>query len=205
MANLIKLRTLAKEHGIATDGLDASGISRKLLDLGIEHDVPAEVAKELLARINAVKPAENAAQTSSPSLTETKKRGNNSWQPARVLDVSGRQAGFRYRWCDRDAANIDKKLAEGWVMVDGTSKLPGEHMARKSPDDGKPLDSTKTYREYVLMALPEERGQARDAWVAERTRNQTIGLKKEATRANAVAAAQSGVAPAALHGKIVIE
>jgi len=99
-----------------------------------------------------------------------KKRGAVSWKPARRLDVRNKDENFRYHWADKK--NVDKKQYEGWEVAPSE-----EHADPNLIDGGKSIDSTTSFRELILMRMPEELAQERDAWVAERTRSQTAGLK----------------------------
>ena len=102
------------------------------------------------------------------------KKGKPTWKPAAKLSVVNKRGGFRYRWCDKDQLNIQRKTEEGWVFVNKDTGLPVEH----DNPDGNPLTSATEYRELVVMALDEETAQARDEYFQERTREQTVGLKK---------------------------
>lgn len=180
------IRKLAKANGINTFQKSREAILKELHEKGIEHDIPSDLPI-------------------TKDLTGTVKKGYASWQPAQRLNVVNRKPGFRYRWVDRDPANLEKKLAEGWVLVNGTSGKPEvEHERRPHPSDGTDLTSAKRYRELVLMALPEELGKARDAFMAEQTQKQTLGLKADLERENRDAARSAGFNPAKLHGTIVI-
>lgn len=137
---------------------------------------------------------------------ETKvKKGKPTWQPAQRLSMGKKSKNFRYRWCDSDSQNIEQKRAEGWEFVNGETGIPGEHDHPQGVGDGKPLDSTKTYRELVAMALPEELGEARDEWVNERTRKQTRSIKDVLKEQVTESAKQHKIEPAQVTGKIVIE
>lgn len=133
----------------------------------------------------------------------TEKKGRKSWQPANRLNVTGKRDGYVQRWVDKEEANLQRKMADGWVPVNGTlgTKLKHDH-----PDltgDGRPLGSTVEYRNMVLMELPEEDYQAHREYYAEQTRSQTAGLKAKAEQENAANA--RGRAAAHLYGKITIE
>lgn len=110
----------------------------------------------------------------------SEKKGNTSWRPAQMLDVKNKSEGFRYRMVNVDHANLDKKVAEGWEFVNGETGIPGEHIDPKKIVDGSKLDSTETYRDMVLMAMPEDTAQARDAYHENLTLNQTVNLKRDA-------------------------
>ena len=213
LAEFHAIKRQAKAAGIATSGKTQAQIVELMAQAGVapkEHDtteaeIEAQGFRAEIAAIAASREPVADVVIGGPKevLTEVPKKGNPSWSPATRLDVRNRRAGFRYRWCDKDPANIEKKLAEGWVFVNKTSGLPGELERRDQPHDGSDLTTTKTYRELVLMALPEDIGLARDRYVADQTRKQTVGLKADAERTNR--SAGQGIPTAQpLHGTIVI-
>lgn len=180
------LRKLAKANGIAVFQKSRVQIQQLLLEKGIEFEVPdVPVEKD---------------------LTPPKKKGYASWKPATLLATSGELPGWRKRWCSNDAANITKKQAEGWVLVNGTTGQPIEHEQRPHTADASQLTSAKTYREMVLMVMPEELAKSREEFHRERTRQQTAGIYADAERANRDAARASGSRHLAkLHGGIEIK
>jgi len=125
-------------------------------------------------------PAADTPDVTTPGETQEApvKKGNESWKESQLLDVDNKSPDFRYRWCWVDDMNVEKKLREGWVFVNKETGIPGEHKHPNRADDGKPLDSAKRYRDTVLMALPEERGKARDRHFQEKTDQQTLDAKK---------------------------
>lgn len=132
---------------------------------------------------------------------EQVKKGNRSWKPAQRLSLADVPKGFRPRWVENEPQNVEKKLAEGWVFADGLNGPDLEHDAPKEASGSKPLASGTTYRELVLMALPEEIGQARDEYHKGLTDRQEASIKQ-----NLVKDAQRAGAPAsAIHGKVVID
>ena len=102
------------------------------------------------------------------------KKGKPTWRPASKLDVESKLPGYRLRWVDKDPMNVRKKTDEGWIPVNGTNGKV-EHVPTGDISDGKAVDSVTQYKEVVLMALPEELGQARDQYFAEKTARQTAG------------------------------
>lgn len=115
------------------------------------------------------------------------KKGHSTWKPQSRLTVANKKPGFRYRFVDKDEMNIQRKLAEGWRFVNTSTGIPGEHVRPNVVGDDNPMDGAMTYRESVVMALPEETAKQRDAWVAERTdaqeRDIVKNLKHEVERA----------------------
>ena len=99
------------------------------------------------------------------------KKGKPSWAPARMLDLHKKIDGFRYRWCDTDPGNLTKKQAEGWIFVNRETGHPVEHDDPNLMHGGTAPDGSLRYRDLVVMALPEELGQARDEFYQEITDN----------------------------------
>ncbi len=128
------------------------------------------------------------------------KKGKPTWKPAAMLDVAEKVPGYRLRWADNDALNLQRKKSEGWVFASTISGVNAEHEHPEKTGDGHSMTSVTEYRDLVLMALPEDLAEARDAYFTEKTDLQTVSLKREAEKA------ASEVGPAAsIHGKIVIE
>lgn len=127
------------------------------------------------------------------------KKGKRSWRPASYLDVSDKDDGFRYRWVLNDPQEVRRRLAEGLSFVNETTRIPGNREFEGQAENE--LTSIREVRELVLMAIPEEDAQARDEWVREQTRKQTISLREDAE-----ARAKDALGPAAtLYGRTVIE
>lgn len=113
------------------------------------------------------------------------KKGKPSWKPASQLDVVNKPKDHRLKWVDKtDGMNIARHRAEGWVMVDPNQGITAEHAAPEGVNDGHSLTSTTEHREMILMALPEELGKARDEYIAEQTRQQTVGVGKQSAQGN---------------------
>ena len=106
------------------------------------------------------------------------KKGAKSWRWRNRFEVDGKDPNFRYRFVSREESVMREKMADGWEFVSPLTGVPGEHINPRQIADGEPLDGAHTYRDMVLMALPEEKAKLRDAAVADRTRQQTVGLKK---------------------------
>ena len=134
--------------------------------------------------------------------TEPVKRGRPSWKPFRKLDVANKDPNFRYRWVLRDAAQIEKKKNEGWDFVNEITGIQGAHSYPSLAADGKSLETTATYREHVLMALPMEMAEARDAYFNDLTTKRTGNLVNK-LRTEVKDSAPHGVT-APVHGTITI-
>lgn len=133
-----------------------------------------------------------------PRQQTTGKKGTPSWKPAGRLRAVAEHPGYRQRWCSRDPDNLRRKEEEGWVPVNSVTGSKAEHDAAEDIHGGTPLDSSQTYRELLLMEMPEETAQAREAYYREKTHRQTIGVKKEAAKELAKVGAPT-------HGRVIIE
>ena len=118
--------------------------------------------------------------------TKAEKRGNKSWRPFNLLEVTNKTPGFRFRWCDKDPANLDKKAAEGWKFVPSSNakyKKPDATITTGSYTDIEYADCSTTsmveYRESILMALDEETAQERDAYFKRKTEQQAVLTPKQ--------------------------
>lgn len=127
------------------------------------------------------------------------KKGKPVWQPASVLDVVGKEEGFRYRWANKAPDNLAKKRQEGWETVSGLSNDQASHVDSGRMHDGKQLTSIYEKHDVVLMRIPEELAESRDEFINQKTQRQTQGLtahlKKEIRD-------KGGNAP--VHGEITI-
>lgn len=135
-------------------------------------------------------------------MTEVKK-GRKSWTPASRLTVTGKREGYVQRWVNKEPGNYQKRRADGWEPVNGTSGSGLKHDHPNLTGDGKPLTTAVEYRDMVLCELPEEDYREHREYYAEQTRLQTAGLKRKAEQENA-ANAQGGQA-ARIYGKTIIE
>lgn len=103
------------------------------------------------------------------------KKGNASWKPHQALSLKNTAPGMRYRWANKDDLNLERKLAEGWDFADSGEAF---HSRPKTVEAGRGTASSRTeYRDLVLMKTPEENARARADYYAQRTSEQTEGLK----------------------------
>lgn len=103
------------------------------------------------------------------------KKGNASWKPHQALELTKRDPNFRYRWANKDDLNLDRKTNEGWVFA---GKDEAKHLRLKTVEAGSgEVGAQIGYRDLVLMKIPEEQAKAREAYYADRTAEQTKGLK----------------------------
>jgi hypothetical protein len=113
-------------------------------------------------------------------------KGRKSWKPATLLAVNEHTPGIKHRWCNKDSADIAKKLAEGWQFAD-KSKLshdkPDATLSLNLPEpvgaEAYSLGTSITeYRDCVLMTIDDETLAARTEYYDERTDAQCITPNK---------------------------
>lgn len=128
---------------------------------------------------------------------EQPKKGRSSWKPASVTDVVNKEPGYRYRWANKGSDNIITKETEGWEKVSSLTADQATPTDTGRIDDGQSLSSVYEKKDVVLMRIPEETAQERDAYFQEKSDRQisslTAHVKKEINK---------GGAPA--HGNITI-
>jgi hypothetical protein len=134
------------------------------------------------------------------------KKGHRTWKPAQKLTVKNENPEIHPKWCQDDPINIQRKLDEGYFFINKTTGAPIEYEGTGMVPDTKSIDSAVKVRELVLMGLDDETYEARKAYFAERTKDQTNSLKKFADQEDAKSAAANGVGNrSGISGKIVIE
>lgn len=134
-----------------------------------------------------------------PSKSELKK-GNPSWMPANVSEVTNKDPDYHYRWCRKDKDNLAKKKLEGWEVVSGVA---GDQTQAENGqgriNDGQKLTSVQERSDAILMRLPNELADSRSDYFRNETARRTQGLTahlKEGLRK------EGGGAP--VHGNITI-
>lgn len=96
---------------------------------------------------------------------ETKRPANAPWKPSSLLTIPEhlKEAGKRYRWVDSGKdGNFQRKLAEGWVVDEELSKKLNKISG--SVQDSGNINSTTKVRELIVMWIPEDRAEARNAY-----------------------------------------
>lgn len=123
------------------------------------------------------------------------KKGNNSWKPAGITDVTDKEPGYRYRFCNKEPENLAKKVAEGWEPVSGLQADKAKLV--QNTNEAKPLTSVHERRDTILYRMPEEIAQSRDDYYNKITARSesvlTAHIKQELRKEGAEA-----------HGKITI-
>lgn len=104
------------------------------------------------------------------------KKGRNSWQPASITDVTGKEDGYRYRYINKTADNVAKKREEGWEIVNGLSSDRVQATDSHRINDGKQMTSVYEKHDVILARIPEEIAEGRDAYFNNETARRTAGL-----------------------------
>lgn len=111
------------------------------------------------------------------------KKGNSSWQPASMTDVTNKEPGYRYRWSRKDPDNLYKKDAEGWETISGLTSDKTAPVEGNRINEGKALSSIHEKHDVILQRIPEEVAQKRDEYYnnesARRVAGLTAHIKKE--------------------------
>lgn len=130
--------------------------------------------------------------TQSEDVAPKKKGTAADWKKGGRLAKLNVPKGYVGRWVDKDPANIQKKLEEGWQFVNGTTSPTSQQVGNDAPDkahDGTGIGSAIQYKEMVGMMLPEKGAgqtkESRDAYYAEENRKaieSRVSLSKEKSR-----------------------
>lgn len=126
------------------------------------------------------------------------KKGNSTWKPANVLDVFDKEPGYRYRVAEKSSRNLAKKQREGWEIVSGVTDQNTGNNTGNYLDKGKPLTSVLEGYDYVIMRIPEEIAQERDAYFNVENSRRISALKRKAGEEFAKEGAP-------IHGSITLE
>ncbi len=124
------------------------------------------------------------------------KKGNSSWKPASVTDVTGKEPGYRYRWVNKDPDNLAKKVQEGWETINGLQS-DGATPEDSRINDGHKMTSVTEKRDVILQRIPEELALERDAYYNNESDRRISGLTAHIKK-------DLGKEGAAMHGEITI-
>lgn len=134
-----------------------------------------------------------------PGRPPVVKKGKPSWKPANVVDVIGKEPGYRYRLLEKSARNLAKKEREGWEIVSGLSNSQVETSSGYGRiDDGKPLTTVHEGQDYIVGRISEDLALERDAHFNAETERKMSALRKQTKD-------DLGKSDAPIHGSISIE
>lgn len=112
------------------------------------------------------------------------------WRPSSLMPPLVAPKGYTPRWVENTVTNVQKKQAEGWVLMNGvTCNVKGSYQAIDVKDQGGSISGAPEYREMIGMMLPKEKKEGRDKYHAD--------LVEQHTRATLLKAETKG-------GKVVI-
>ena len=136
-------------------------------------EAPANVEKVLMGKPMSLEQKLAAAKEKSFEKVGYKKGEPFKWRSKDRLEIKNRNPGWGYRWITNDPESIEKRQAEGFLIVNEMTGIPGD---TDSESDG--MQGSKKHRELTLAAIPEELKSAMNKSVQEQTDKQTAGLKE---------------------------
>lgn len=131
------------------------------------------------------------------STTSAVKKGNSAWKPASLNEFTDKEPGYRYRMVRKDPDNMADKAAEFWEPVSGIQSSNTKQIDPNRIAEGKALTSVQEGKDWVLMRIPEEKAQERDAYYNAETARRTAGLTAHIKK-------EVGKTGAETHGEITV-
>lgn len=129
--------------------------------------------------------SETVKETFTPQ-TGNKKKGNASWKPREAINVdAGKDKNFTYRMVAADDYRISTLVEQGWELcsaLNGERTYKGANAASRIID-GTSLDTVVGDRDRVMMRLPNEEKQKRDAYYENKAKSRVKGIKDFAENA----------------------
>lgn len=118
-----------------------------------------------------------------PAIGAVIKKGKPTWKPASAMEVINKEDGYRYRWANKAPDNLSKKELEGWETVSGLQGDRSRHVDPDRIDVGKPMTSIHERHDCLLMRIPEEIAEGRDAFMNNKTEQRTHALTAHVKKA----------------------
>lgn len=131
-----------------------------------------------------------AREVRMANIEAKKEKPTTPWKPAKKLDIPAdlKDPNFIYRFVNsKTEGNEIKKRQEGWEFDDIIlSKMQERGLlpARRALNDGTPLATTYTIREMVLMRIPKEMAESRNAYYRDRGNRASRGFKDSFAASN---------------------
>lgn len=115
------------------------------------------------------------------TATPAKKKGNASWKPREHVDVTAPKDGnFRYRYVNAaDDYRISTLVAQGWELcsaLNGERTYKGVNAASRIVD-GHSLDTVIGNSDRIMMRLPTQEAEKRDAYYESKAKSRVKGIK----------------------------
>lgn len=130
---------------------------------------------------------------------EQAKKGTKSWSPSNLGDILEKEPGFRYRKVRKDDDNIAKKKDEQWEFVSGVNGYKTSTIQPAGrPDEPHKITSNVEGRDWILMRMPDEAAEQRDAFYQDKVKR----LERRLTRQTQDELSKDG---ATMHGSITKE
>ena len=146
-----------------------------------------------------------AKQAEAPQTeqTPTKKGTRPGWKPASILPQLKARHGFTARWVRNDPGNIQRKMAEGWLLMKPEDNV-GTPIIQAETPEANPLASEIRYRDSIAMMLPDEAKQDREEYYRNESRSvqqQVLSKSDEQFKSHGV----TTYTPKGQAGRIVID
>lgn len=131
----------------------------------------------------AIETEDKIVETTTENTPIKKHRVTRPWEPATLMGIPEdlKDPAFVYRYCTKDEArpgNIRKKIAEGWEIDTELSKKMKTRNLVPTINDGTPVDNTLQIREMIVMRMPKELKESRDAYFAKLNGENSKGTKE---------------------------
>jgi len=120
--------------------------------------------------------AETEPKTPSVTKSGDAKKGNRSWTPP-TGEVIEKEPGWGYRWTAE--SEIPVRLQEGWELVKARPGQPTFQNGKDRTFGGIPLDTVVARKNTVLMRMPQDMVDQRNAYWNKRAYAQKNSLQQK--------------------------
>ena len=183
VADLLRLREKGTSYAKIGKlyGVSSTTILKRLRDYEKEKTaLEAENMEQELVEAEAEKRVDEKPikKTTTPWNSDSNPWSLKMLSITREAHEAAKKRGMRVHWFRKNDESQEKRIQQGWTPCDAKdyglkAKLLGE---------AGDLDTTVTRRELILMEMPEEVGQQRDAYIKHKTDRQTAQKSSDAIR-----------------------
>lgn len=136
--------------------------------------------------------------------TRTKRKVKKpGYRPASRLATLKARKGYTPRWVSADPAEIARKKAEGWIIMQPKDNI-GPEIEQTDIKDGSALHAGIRYRDMIAMMLPDSIREDREEYYREENRQAMAGILRDTDQKLEQTGAQV-YKPHGQPGRIVIE
>lgn len=129
-----------------------------------------------------------------------KKKSSGAWRPASTVVIDNKDPNYRTRLCRKDPTNIAKKKEEGWEVCTDHNDA-SYNSGRPKTGDFTQLTSVKEGSDWILMRLPNEIAEQRDAYHAKINAERAQALAEEISAGDGVESSAVNIS----RGQTIIE